>query len=182
MCSGASASAVTLGFLAVDAVGAASSSRPPWLCSRLFPSSGLCVSVHPCMEIDWRHEYITTSHPCLPHLAPSLLHPSISPRSLSQHLSQSSDLMHFNRRVYLPFSPFFSFFFDFGSVASFKQATTTKQPLPPHLLPLPCLNQYLPSANKSYNFLTVRRVRRRHIYLPLVTFFAVDLCFSRRGY
>lgn len=77
------------------------------------PSSGRCVSVHPCMEIDLRHEYITTSHPCTPppilpsshhHSPPPLLRP-ISSRSLSQHLSQTLDLMHFNRRVYLPLSP-----------------------------------------------------------------------------
>lgn len=146
----------------------------------LSPSLGLCILVHPCMEIDWRHEYITASHPCNPPFHPPIfthhppLHPPISPRSLSQHLSQSSDLMHFNRRVYLPFSlsPSFLWLWISGILQTNNNNKTTPLP-PPYWLPIPFLNQYLPSANKSYNFLAVRRVRRRHIYLPLVYFFCL---------
>lgn len=81
-----------------------------FLCLPRSPSSGLCISIHPCMEIDWRHEYITTSHPCILPLFLPQPPPPISPRSLSQHLSQSSDLMHFNRHVYPPPPPPPSFF------------------------------------------------------------------------
>lgn len=166
---------------------------------RLSPSSGLCISVHPCMEIDLRREYITTSHPCIhppstPLLTPSLpaspLHRPISPRSLSQHLSQSSDLMHFNRHVYLPLallSPSLLWLWISGILQTNNNNNNRTSPAPPPpspTLPSPLfLNQYLPSANKSYNFLTVRRVRRRHIYLQLVSLFsAVDPSFWRRGY
>lgn len=167
---------------------------------RLSPSSGLCISVHPCMEIDLRREYITTSHPCIhppstPLLTPSLpaspLHRPISQRSLSQHLSQSSDLMHFNRHVYLPLallSPSLLWLWISGILQTNNNnnnnRTSPTPPPPSPTLPSPLfLNQYLPSANKSYNFLTVRRVRRRHIYLQLVSLFsAVDPSFWRRGY
>lgn len=118
----------------------------------------------------------------------SPLHCPISPRSLSQHLSQSwISCILIGMSIFLSPSSLL-LFFDFGSVASFKQTTTTTttEPPPPPSPTLPSplfLNQYLPSANKSYNFLTVRRVRRRHIYLQLVSLFsAVDPSFWRRGY
>lgn len=120
----------------------------------------------------------------------SPLHCPISPRSLSQHLSQSSDLMHFNRHVYLPLallSPSLLWLWISGILQTNNNNNNRTSPAPPPpspTLPSPLfLNQYLPSANKSYNFLTVRRVRRRHIYLQLVSLFsAVDPSFWRRGY
>lgn len=53
--------------------------NPPSFLQLLSLSSGRCVSVHRCMEIDLRHEYITTSHPYPPNYhIPFLQDPSLS--------------------------------------------------------------------------------------------------------
>ena len=119
---------------------------------RLSPSSGLCISVHPCMEIDLRHEYITTSHPCIhppstPLLTPSLPASPLPPPSTVPFLQDPSLSTYLKVRIsciLIGVSIFLSpssllLFFDFGSVASFKQTTTTTTeppPLPASLPPL----------------------------------------------
>lgn len=127
-----------------------------------------------------------TITPSLPPPPPSTV-PFLQDPSLSTYLKVRISCILIGMSIFLSPSSLL-LFFDFGSVASFKQTTTTTttEPPPPPSPTLPSplfLNQYLPSANKSYNFLTVRRVRRRHIYLQLVSLFsAVDPSFWRRGY
>lgn len=84
--------------------------------------------------------------------------------------------MHFNQHVYLMLSPSPSLTLHQWRISHKQQKRSAV--LHHHQLHVPFLNQYLPSADKLYNFLTVRGMRRWHIYFPLA-FFSLPLipCF-----
>lgn len=103
--------------------------------------------------------------PLLPFTSPFLQDPS-----LSTYLKVRISCILIGMSIFRSPPPSFLWLWISSILQTNNNNKTTPSP-PPHQLLFPFLNQYLPSANKSYNFLTVRWVWRRHIYLPLVTFF-----------
>lgn len=103
----------------------------------------LCISVHPCMEIDLRHEYITTSHPCIHpttlsshhHFQPPLLPPPPSPflqdPSLSTYLKVRISCILIGVSIFLS-PPLPLWLWISGILQTNNNNKTTPPPNPPH--------------------------------------------------
>lgn len=131
------------------------------------------------MKIDWGMNISQLPN----HASPSLRSP-ILPRSLSQHLSQSLNLMHFNQHVYLVLRP--SAPTPPLTLHQWHLSHKQQENISTHLLHLqlhvPFLNQYLPSADKLYNFLTIRGCDADIFTFYLLFFLATHSLFLWCGY